>query len=231
MAALLFMGIFALFFFLPVRFRIYYRKIGHDDQLVWELRFLKGLVKRKKEISFLKPAANGIIQKERESGQWFFLKKLKKEKKITSIEKNSRGLREFFQRNRHFGIEFTLLSFALPARYQRWFLIAEHLERRGRVDRFFWTTRLGAGDAATTACLYGLLWGFKTGLLAYLTQRRRFRKKPEIMVYGDFQGISLDTVFDCIFRVKLGYIIIAALLARLRHRLLKGGVTHDGTSD
>ncbi|HOJ77769.1 MAG TPA: DUF2953 domain-containing protein [Bacillota bacterium] len=220
---LLFLSTFIILFFLPVQFRISYRKIKRDDNLVIEMNFLNGLVKRKREVSLLLPTSDGLKQKEEQSGRWFWLKS--KEKKSSVAD--SRSLRDFLHRYRHFGLGMTLLTYMVPAKYHRWLLVADNLENRGYFQRFSWVTRLGTGNVGTNAILYGLAWGLKSGIVGYLSSKYQFRQPPEIEVIPDYYDISFDTVFDCIFRVKLGYIIIAAFTDRFRHRILKGGVSID----
>lgn len=227
MAVFLFIGVFCIFFFVPVQFRIYYRKLAEDDHLVYEMSFLGGLLKRKKEVSLIKPTVHGVKKKEVNSGNWFFYKKSQVKKVNSPYSGNSSGLLEFLKRFEHSGLGLTLLSYFLPAKYHHWLLVVEKLEKRGQIHRFLWKTRLGTGDAAETSFLYGLAWSLKSGIVAFLTSRFRFVQKPIIEVIGDYQGVSLDTVFDCIFRAKLGYIIIVAFIARFRHRLLKGGVGYE----
>ncbi len=220
----LFIGIICLFFFLPVQFRFYYQKVAWDDTLVMEMTFLNGLLKRERKVSLLKPTSEGIKVQEKLSGKWFFKRKKQIIKKVAPYQGNSRGLREFLHRYRHFGLGVTFLSYFIPAHYHHWLLIAERLEKRGSFHRFVWITRLGLGQPAATAVLYGLIWGLKSGIIQTLHQKFRFVKKPEIKVMADYQGVRLDTLFDCIFRVKLGYIIIASFLEYWRHRMMKGGV-------
>ncbi len=226
----LFIGTFCLFFFLPVQFRIYYRKIGPDDHLLYELSFLKGLLKRRKEVTLIQPTPAGTKQVEETGGKWFGIRRSKVKEVISPFQGNSRGLREFLHRYLNYGLGVTLLTYFLSAKYHRWLLVAEDLERRGRFVRFQWYTRFGTGDAASTAVLYGLVWGFKANLIGYLHQRSTFDQQPVIRVIPDYQTPRLDMLFDCIFKAKLGYIIVAAFIAGLRHRL-KGGVGFERASD
>lgn len=226
----LFIGIFCLFFFVPAQFRIYYRKIGQDDHLLFELTFLGGLIKRRKEVTLIQATPAGVRQKTERSGRWFWFKNVKMQEKISPFPEDSRSLREFLQRYQHYGLGITLLSYFLPARYQHWLLVVEDLEKRGRFTKFRWYTRFGSGEAASTALLYGFLWGFKTTLLGLVSRTIRFVCRPEIRIIPDYQSTRLDMLFDCIFEVKLGYIIIAAFIARVRHRW-KGGVGFERASD
>lgn len=219
----LFIGMICLFFFLPVQFRISYQKVAWDDTLIMEMTFLNGLLKRERKVSLIIPTLEGVKYREKRSGKWLNRKKKQITTKVSPYQGNSRGLREFFHRYQHFGLGMTLFSYFLPARYHHWLLVGEGLEKRGVFHRFVWVTKLGLGQPAATAVLYGAIWGLKSGLVQALYQKFQFAQKPEIKVIADYQSLHLDTLFDCIFRVKLGYIIIASFLAYWRHRM-KGGV-------
>ncbi|TCL68522.1 DUF2953 family protein [Hydrogenispora ethanolica] len=226
----LFIGSICLFFFVPVQFRVYYRKIGPDDHLLYEMVFLGGLLKRRKEVTLLQPTPAGIKQKTEQSGHWLWFRRAQVTETISPFQGNSRGLREFLHRYQEYGLGITLLSYFLPAKYQHWLLVAEDLERRGRFERFRWYTRFGTGEAASTAIVYGLLWGLKATLAGVVGQRSRFARPPEIRIIPDYQALRLDMLFDCIFKVKLGYIMIAAFIVRVRYRL-KGGVGFERASN
>jgi hypothetical protein len=215
---ILFLGIIILFFFLPVSFRIYYHKLGQDDLFVFEMTFLKGLLKRRKVISFLQNTSQYIHRHEKTSGKWFFFRRAEVKEVNSPYQFHFRGINEFWQRYQNYGLGITLLTYFLPARYQRWLLVAQRLEKKGRFDRFIWVTRLGTRGITYTSIIYGLLWGLKLGLFNTLHRHYKFKQKPEIKVFYNFQQSQWDTLFDCIFRVKLGYIIIVALMARFQAR-------------
>ena len=220
----LFIGMFCLFFFLPVQFRISYQKVAWDDKLTMEMTFLNGLLKRERKVSLIKPTPKGLKVGEKLSERWMFFKSKKIITKVSPYQGNSRGLREFLHRYRHFGMGLTLLTYFLPTRLHHWLMVVERLEKKGVFHRFVWNTKLGLGQPAATAVLYGAMWGFKSGLVQALHKKYRFANQPELKVIVDYSTLSLDTFFDCIFRVKLGYIIIASFLAYWRHRMMKGGV-------
>ena len=227
---LLFLGMFCLLFFVPVQFRIYYQKIASDDHLLLEMTFLNGLLKRSRESSLLRVEPQPL-KKKHTLGRWFFLKKEKRVIQETPYQIKLSDWRQILERYHHYGLGITLLSYFLPAKYHHWLLVAEDLEKRGVFTRFTWQTRLGTGGAAGTAILCGMLWGFKANSLGLLRRKYRFSIKPELRVIPDYREARLDLHFDCIFRVKLGHIIIAALIARFRQRLLKGGVGIERASN
>jgi hypothetical protein len=223
---LLFLATFCLFFFLPVSFQIDYR---HDrnvqNRLVFELSFLHGWVSRKKVVRIREPVAARMSKEEEKEGRWFFLKKKTSlARPLIPFQGNSGGFQEYLERFRHYGLGIAFLTYFLPARYQKWLLVAENLEQKGFFQNFSWKTKLGTGDAAHTAVAIGVVRGIKECLVAYLSSKYAFRRQPQLAVVPNFDNAGLEVVFNCIFRVKLGYIIIAALIARFRHSWRKGGV-------
>jgi hypothetical protein len=220
----LFLGAFCILFLLPVQFRIFYQKVAADDTLVLEMSFLKGLLKMRRSISLLQLTPTGVKSRQKLSSRWFFFHKSETRKSKSAYQGNSRSWREFLHRYHHYGLGITFLTYFLPAKYQHWILVVEDLEHRGYFSKFTWITRFGTGEPVSTATIYGILWGVKSSLLSFLHRQVKFTGQPEIRVIPDFQNYRLDLIFDCIFRVKLGYIIIAAFVARFRHRMMKGGI-------
>lgn len=235
---LLLFGTICLFFFLPVDFRIYYRKIGAEDTLILDMVFIKGLVRRRKVLS---PLGGSDQKSEKTFGRWFFMRKRQIKQKpkpestpeaeaqpegdtISSMGKSLEDFQEFLKRYQDFGLGITLLSYFLPAQYHHWLLVTPELERRGYFQKFNWSTQYGTGNPVSTALGYGALWGVKAGIGAYFQGKIKFKNPPRLEVIPDFLAAKWDTIFDCIFRIKLGYIIIAAVLARVRLRMMKGGV-------
>jgi hypothetical protein len=221
---LLFLGTICLLFFIPVQFVITYTNISSYDRVELELSFLNGLLRLKKEIQIQIAKAAPQKTETVQEGRWFWRRKRTSREAVSPLQDGAAGFWEFLDRYRHFGLGMTLLSYFLPARYHQWLLVAENLERRGEFQRLSWSTQLGTGDPALTAVGIGVVWGVKETLIGYLQSRYGFVRQPEVSVTGNFQNISLDTSFNCIFRVKLGYIMIAALMVRLRHVWRKGGV-------
>ena len=214
----LFLGIICLFFFLPVNFRIYYHKLGPDDLFVFEMTFLMGLLKRRKVTSLIKYNPQHIHKHVKTSGRWFFFRKSEVREVNSPYQFNSKGIVEFWRRYRKYGLGVTLLSYFLPARYHHWLLVAQRLENKGYFQRFVWITRLSTHHIARGFLIYGGLWNLKLGLYNALRRRYQFSREPEIQIMYNVQQSSWDTLFDCIFRVKLGYIIIIALVTRLQSR-------------
>jgi hypothetical protein len=227
MQLLLFLGIFCLFFYIPVQFVIAYTNENWRGQITLELSFLNGIIRRKREIHLHVSHAMDIETETADEGRWFWLQKRTSQKNISPLKRQGGSFLEFLDRYRHFGMGMTLLSYFLPASYHRWLLVAENLERRGEFRKLTWLSQVGTGDPALTAVSIGMVWGVKTILIDYLCNRYEFAEPPEIKVSGNFQSVGWGTVFSCIFRVKLGYIMIAALMVKLRHAWRKGGVGNE----
>lgn len=220
----LFFVLICLFFFLPVQFRIFYQKLARDDCLILEMNFLWGIFKRKRSIKIIEPSlAQVTTKREFFKKNWFFRKKAEVVEKSSLSQDVPVGFQHFWDRFLHYGLGLTLLSYLVPAPYHHWLLVVEDLEKKGRFQKFVWITWLGTGDSALTAIGYGVLWGLKCSILNYIDQRLISIENQEIKVIPDYREKRFDMVFDCIFSVKLGYIIIASLIARIRHRALKGG--------
>lgn len=79
-----------------------------------------------------------------------------------------------------------------------------------------WETRFGTGDAASTAVLYGVIWGLKATAYTVLARWVRFRSKPYFIVVPEYDRAVLAVAFDGIFRFRLGQIILVETLAMLR---------------
>jgi Protein of unknown function (DUF2953) len=219
----LFLGTFCVLFFLPVQFRIFYQKIDWDDTLILELSFLKGLLKRRRVVSLLQLNPK-TKKREKLFGRWFFFRKAKTQPIAPTAPDNSHRLQDFLDRYQRYGLGVTMMTYFLPAKYQHWILVANDLESRGHFTKLTWITRIGTGDPVSTATLSGVLWGVKSSIFSVLCRLLQFDRAPDIQVIPDFQTSRLDLIFESIFRVKLGYIIIAALIARFRYRMLKGGI-------
>jgi hypothetical protein len=233
----IFLATFCLLFFLPVSFRFYYRKSGPDDLLILEMTFLHGLLKQRKITSLIKPNSYKQVKT---SGRWFFfhrkqVNEVNSQASANSFQTNLRILREFGWRYRNYGLGVTLLTYFLPAKYRWWLHVIEDLENKGRFERFIWINRFGTGNAAQTAVIHGILCGITYGFSGYLRNKFLFNQKPVLEIIPDYGQSKWDMLVDCIFRVKLGHIIIVAVIARFRERarrrLLKGGVWIEQSSN
>ena len=125
-------------------------------------------------------------------------------------EKSSKKLKGDKPKKKHFKnlpSSGKLLDFAKTFLQINLWLI-EHIN----CTRFIWRTKLGFGDAAVTGLGGGLLWSLKGFLLSLLMRAVNSETcKAEIMVTPVFDRETIGTEFDCIFNLRMGYIIIASI--------------------
>jgi hypothetical protein len=88
---------------------------------------------------------------------------------------------------------------------------------------------LGAGDAAATGILVGLLWNIKTlfSLVANLTFKSSLL--PDLNIIPCFDGALFSTNFDCILSIRTGHAIIAGVIFLTAKK--KDGETIERASD
>lgn len=66
----------------------------------------------------------------------------------------------------------------------------------------------GMGDPFWTALACGTIWSIVGSFITGLASSNRLQKEPEIKVEPDYTGLNLQVSFYCIFRFRLGHIII-----------------------
>lgn len=76
-------------------------------------------------------------------------------------------------------------------------------------ERLEWETRLGTGDAALTALAAGGMWALKGTVYTAFAARIRFTAPPHFAVQPVWDRSGFEMRIDCIFRVRLGEIILA----------------------
>lgn len=102
-------------------------------------------------------------------------------------------------------------------------------------SRFTWKTRVGLGDAAVTGISGGMLWSIKGIIYSYLQKTLYSRTcTADINVTPVFNEETISTELDCIFNLRMGYIIIACIrlliLAVMIFLVLKGVKQHERPS-
>lgn len=98
-----------------------------------------------------------------------------------------------------------------------------------RLEKFYWEIEYGVDDAALTGMLYGFIWQGVSVVLAILGRVVSIRSRPKIKIYPEFNRYIFKTEINCIFRLRVGYIIIISmffLTMVIKYRLLQklGGV-------
>ncbi|MGQ9778451.1 MAG: DUF2953 domain-containing protein [Bacillota bacterium] len=191
-------------YFFPVVFHLRLTFDPPRCELRLEMAFLFGLIKRTRIYG----------QEARGEG---------KKRKGRSRQEVQAWLLGLPRRLSRYGFGGSLLASFVPPGYLPWLRVAEHLEKRGRLEMFRWQTVVGTDDAATTALTVGTLWALKGSLLAFL--RRRYRLPPTAAaatVEPSFVHAHLFTQVECIFAFRMGQIMRASLAAFFGERLGKG---------
>lgn len=93
-------------------------------------------------------------------------------------------------------------------------------------EHIYWRTCLGTGDAASTAWLVGTLWAVKGAAFSLLRQHVHFVSRPRFVVEPLWNKSAFVLHIDCIFRFRIGEIILAWVRKRLR--AWQKGVSHFG---
>lgn len=163
------------------------------------------------------PIKGGEGKKEKASSQ-------KSKKEPGPQDKKKRKVREYPSLQRLLNIGGTFLQ------------INKRLLRHVRLSRLFWNTRVGFEDAALTGMAGGILWGIKGLLLSFLERNLDTNKfRAQIKVTPVFCEQEIATEVDCIFDLRVGYIIIAGfrliLLGIISYPVLKGVRLHERPSN
>lgn len=98
-----------------------------------------------------------------------------------------------------------------------------YFKKKVKFNNFSVYSRIGTGDAATTAMTIGGCYVFFTIVSRYLYRHYQLQKsKLDMLPY--FSGPLFDLDLDCIMNFKFGHIIIAGLKLLTKKR--KGGVVN-----
>lgn len=180
---------------LPVRLELHYKRENKDDRLHLGVRAFFGLVKlgydipvvaimeRSGAIGFKKDPAEEMPDKQK---GWVTLTTEK-------INKIMRHIRRVLRRVRRFRIALHKFS------------------KTFHMESLKWRTKFGTGDAADTAMITGLAWGFKGVLGSYIYRFLSVEKRLQYDVQPHFQAQGFYTELTCIIRFRPGKTILAAL--------------------
>lgn len=91
----------------------------------------------------------------------------------------------------------------------------DYLRSIRRFERLEWKTHVGTGSAASTALAVGALWSVQGIFLATVSPRFAANQLPDVTVVPHWDDACFDTRFDCIFRMRLGEIILAWIRNKL----------------
>ena len=84
--------------------------------------------------------------------------------------------------------------------------------RHIQINRFHWSSRIGAPDAAATGMLAGLAWTLMGGITTCVYRQAAPEwDRPVLAVEPDFRKQGLSTSLDCIFKIRVGNIMVTGI--------------------
>ncbi|MEW9671057.1 DUF2953 domain-containing protein [Ammoniphilus sp. 3BR4] len=200
-----------LFLLTHVKIVIQYKKSEENDHIHLELQFLFGFIVLKFDIPVLKITSllEGAPVKMKTSSEASAQEKTEPGQAQGGFFLTPRKVKRFLE----FMNQIKLRAHDLQE-------VAKFVLSKFKCERFEWYTRVGVGDAASTAMVTGLFWGVKTTLVGAITRYIALRTTPRINVVPAYYTTEMDTRFLCIFRYRIGNSIIAVV--RILFKLIKG---------
>ena len=195
LTALLILFILIIFLsFLSLRLELNYLHKRNNDNFSIKVSILRGLLKYKLDIpkiniNFPKP----VLKVEAE---------LEGEKSVPDLD---------IQKKYSLGSLYRQFMLWYPE-IKEYFCVGKYLLKKMVPNRIKWHTELGLSDAAITGISVGILWAIKSALLSNTYSFFALAPRlPEIKIIPRFNEKTLLMNINCIFEVKIGYIIITAL--------------------
>ena len=187
----IFLIVFALIYFMPIKINIKTIKKNEDDVLIIRPSLLYGIINLKFEFPYLNLVIENLKPKLEYDAQLETNKSgnvLKKKEKKFSIE-DFKKLYKYYLKNKEF---FTLYYTFMKSKY--------------KVRDFNLIVRFGTDDVALTAYLYGVAWIALGSLLSFASNifNMEFEK---IKIEPVFDKTIFKMEFNCIIMWKMGHII------------------------
>lgn len=103
----------------------------------------------------------------------------------------------------------------------------DYFLRKAKIEKIYWLTSFGLGDAALTGISTGILWSVKNWILAIITNNKK-AKEIYINIFPNFGSDNIESQFSCIISWNFVYIIIVSLYLLIMK--IKGGEKNANTS-
>lgn len=190
----------ALVFFSYVKIHLKYYRVEEDDTVSLEF-FLWGIINYKVEVPV-------IILQQKFSGISLTTR--------TELETGGEDSKELMGRHGKFSIE--SIEDAI-CKFREWWPFLESIMedfdyflRHLILKRFDWRIRFGTPDAAATGMLSGVAWSIM-GMITSAFYKRLGPKwnQPVLKVEPDFRKQGFSTALDCIFKIRVGNIMVTGI--------------------
>ncbi|WP_066639995.1 DUF2953 domain-containing protein [Desulfolucanica intricata] len=177
-----------------IRFRLRYLREKNNDRIKIEISVFKGKLKYRLDIPKINvKTKEPSIELEAE---------LEGVKKPPISDKHKNYL--FIKLYKEFVYWYPIMKDFIPVIN---FLLKKVIPRKVK-----WKTEIGLFDAAQTGVSVGILWAMKSALLSNAYRyMARAPNPPNIQIVPHFNQKILTINIDCIFDVKIGYIMITGL--------------------
>ncbi|AJS57995.1 hypothetical protein UB51_05220 [Paenibacillus sp. IHBB 10380] len=194
-----------------IRFELWIKKHGKDDEVVLNIRMLYGLIRLHYELPILKfeNLKKGILIK------------VEKKKNIRKKENMTKETRVDKRKVDYWHEQFVKLLEATDS-FLTWMKkTLSHVS----IMKLDWSTNISAGDAAYTAIATGMVWSTKGSMIGWLSYHVRMRNPPNLFVVPVFDDKpQFSTEVSCIAQISCGYAIYAGLVLMVRILKVKGGI-------
>jgi len=182
---ILFIGI------LPVQVRLFYQGCSNGHSLLIRLEFFEGRVGFGRKISLGESSYDGGHR-------------------LALLEKTKIGTpwQRFFSEWLHFP-RTTGDMLRAHYHYRKLLYYLKGFLERACCKQLDWKTELGFSDYALTGMAVGLTWAGKGAVLGYLSRSMRIEQNNvRVSVTPHFGKSCLTSCFHCIFKTRLGHIIV-----------------------
>lgn len=207
-----------------ITLRLRYHRRGKDDNLVLDFSLWRGLFNYKFEIPFVKMQAGEVKTTKKGPGLGSFLRPVLRPAFKFRAEVEGKTGRLIAEKKKKVPVPSPakLIDMFVNAirQFKKYYPVVVFLFERVKLRRFQWQTEIGTGEPSQTGVLVGTAWGLK-GFLLSLAYRlfSTGGTKPVIYVSPNFEKACFNTFLDCIFEVRIGYIILTgfkALIVRFK---------------
>lgn len=177
-------------------FNIKFLKDNKNDEMIITIKLFHGVYTYKKEIP--------LIDLDVED------KKLKLEVSEESETNTTNGI--INENHKKFDIETIIYKIRKAHKiFIKYYKPINYLINRVYWQSLVWRTEIGLDDAAITGFSTGLIGIFKGNILSFLYNQNIKFEKFNVKAVPNFESEIIKTSIDCIFSIKIGYIIIAGL--------------------
>ncbi|WP_438351313.1 DUF2953 domain-containing protein [Paenibacillus sp. FA6] len=201
----------AVILFSKIKVDVWVRKKGKDDEVVFKIRMLYGLIRLHYELPMLKieNLEKGIkveVDKSKNIGQ----------------EKEAHNETQVNKRKVDHWLNVFHQILEATESLKAWL---EKTLSRLSISKLEWSTHFCAGDAAYTAVASGMVWSTKAFIVGWLSHHVQLKKSPRLFVVPTFDDHPhFTSEMSCIVQISCGYAIYAGLVLIVRVLKVKGGV-------